>query len=92
MFSAADPVASGMQFALVAVNGCAPRDLDDVVGTSHFTLRCAQRDRLVDGCGYRDCDAGRFTKKDVSHGGTDVRVGAIDFSHESGRFTARTTR
>ena len=91
MLAATDPVASGMRFDVVTVNGHTPRGLDDFVGDSDFTLRCADQDRAVAGCGHRDGDAVRFTEKDMFHGGKDVRVWAIDLD-QPGQFTARTTR
>ena len=92
MVAGPDPVASGMQFAVATVNGCAPARLEDFVGESDFTLRCGGQDRLIGGRGHRDGDSVRFTEKDAGHGGRDVRVWAIDLGQQPGEFTARTTR
>lgn len=92
MFTAPDPVASGKEFEIVAVNGRTPHVLDDFVDQAVFTLRWEEQDRLVAGLGHRDGDAVRFTEKDVIHEGKDVRVWLIGSADRRGRFTARTAR
>ena len=91
-FAAPDPVASGKDFEVVAVQGRIPNVLDDFVGDAVFTLRWEGQHRLVAGCGRRDGDTVRFTEKDVAHGGKDVRVWDVGPADQLGRFTARTTR
>ncbi len=91
-FAAPDPVASGKKFEVVAVHGRTPHLLDDFVDEAVFTLRWEDDDRLVAGRGNRDGDIVRFTEKDVTHGGKDVRVWNIEPAHRPGQFTACTTR
>lgn len=90
--SAPDPVASGKPFDVLSVHGRTPRVLDDFVGDAAFTLRWDTEDRLVTGCGRRDAATVRFTEKDGTHGGKDVRVWSIGPATRPGQFTAETTR
>lgn len=89
MFAAPDPVPSGREFDVVAVNGRTPRVLGDFVGDAVFTLHWAGQERLVTGRGSSDGTAVRFLEKDVAHGGKDVRTWMISSAEPSGSFVAR---
>jgi hypothetical protein len=91
-FAAPDPVASGKEFEVIAVHGRTPHVLDDFVDEAVFTVRWEDQDRLVAGRGNRDGDIVRFTEKDVTHSGKDVRVWNVELADRPGQFTARTTR
>lgn len=92
IYTAPDPVASGKQFDVLAVHGRTPHVLDDFVGDATFTVCWEAEDRLITGCGHRDAYTVRFTEKDTTHGGKDVRVWSIGPSSHAGSFTASTTR
>lgn len=92
MHTAADPVAPGKEFEVLAVRGRTPHTLDDFLDDAIFTMRWEYQDRLVAGQGRRDGDKVRFTESDVDSGRTEVRVWEISGSEHPGLFTARAQR
>jgi poly(3-hydroxybutyrate) depolymerase len=92
MHTAADPVAPGKQFDVLAVRGRTPHTLDDFLDDAVFTMRWGQQDRLVAGQGRQDGDKVQFTESDVDSGDAEVRVWEITGSGHPGLFTARLAR
>ena len=93
MFAAPDPVPSGKQVDVIAVDGRTAHALDDFVGDAVVTLHWQDQDRLVAGSGWAEgAESVRFIEKDVAHGGRDVRVWSICPAAQEGQFVAWTTR
>ena len=86
-FIAADPVASGRPYDIVAIGAGAPRNLEQFAGESRFTIDGDGGESTI--CGYGaagDDGEVKFHEKDLATG-KDVRTWHIHRSTE-GLFTA----
>jgi hypothetical protein len=76
-FTAADPIASGLPYDVVAVGGEPPARLDQFVGDSSFVIARNGRRSRVCGVGRPNEPGVHFQEKDVDHDGKDVRTWQI---------------